>query len=608
MKLKKIQMFLKEFFKLNVRQKLILTYILVVAIPLSVLQINAFYKVRLMTEKEYINNINFEVHKLKGDILKNVEQFIKATQFVLNNQEFIDFVSNYQERNIDEIYTFKINVLDKIEYLQYVNFNINRVRFFTNNNYIPEVWPTLYQIDRLKNLSFMKGFLNDNSENTLWKFDNLDVLGPPLNHEERVVSLYTKVNDLMGNLIGVIEVNMKMDEFFAGELLRQNNNSILIVESENGERIFSQDTDELLKRFKINRINLINILKKSTTFKKDQGIVRLKIGKKPAAFVFCSLNVPSIKIFKIIFFDDLANKINKITFQMLWQVLILIFASSLLIFILITLILRKLKQIITSMRAVENGNFDIHIDIKGDDEIDELAQHFLKMVEKLKTLIGETVRREVAQKDAQIKALQSQINAHFIYNVLENIKMMAEYAENYEVANAITRLGKMMRYNMSWKRKFVTIKEELENIQNYISLMNIRYDNQIKLTTNVDESVLEFEIPKLILQPVVENAINHGIEPKGEGGSIFIDISKIGEFIVISVIDDGLGIEEEKLKLLQQAIDGEEDIECFSGQGIALKNVNERIKIAYGKDYGLKIESKKGEFTKVTITLPYNSI
>lgn len=291
---------------------------------------------------------------------------------------------------------------------------------------------------------------------------------------------------------------------------------------------------------------------------------------------------------------------------MLGQALVLIIISSILIFILITLILKKLRQVILSMRAVENGNFDISIDIKGDDEIDELAQHFLNMVEKLKILIGEMVRREVAQKDAQIKALQSQINAHFIYNVLENIKMMAEYSENYDVSDAITKLGKMMRYNMSWKRKFVTLKEEIENIQNYISLMNIRYDNEIKLLVNVDNEILNIEVPKLILQPIVENAINYGIEPKGEGGSIFIDGSIIGNYIVISIIDDGLGIEEEKLVAIQTALENDTETECYHGQGIALKNVNERIKLAYGKEFGIKIDSKFGEFTKVTITLPYN--
>lgn len=601
----KIKQLVKSIFKLNIRQKLILTYVLIVALPLAILQVNAFYRVRIMTEKEYISSVNFEVSKLKNDIVKNVEQFIKATQFILNNQEFIEFVSTYQEWSIDEIYSFKVNVLDKIEYLQYVNFNINRIRFFTNNYFIPEMWPTLYLMDRLKNFKFIDKFLSDTKQTSLWKLNNTDILGPPLNNEEKVVSLYTKVTDLVGNLIGIIEVNMKLDEFFANDLSRENSNSVTIIISNDGDVIFSKQTSDFLKRLNISSEKLVEILEKKRTAQKDEGIVHLKINKNSAAFVYTYIPVLGIKLYKLILFDELVQKINRVTLQMLGQVLILIIASSILIFILITLILKKLKQVIFSMRAVENGNFDVSIDIKGDDEIDELAQHFMKMVEKLKILIGEMVRREVAQKDAQIKALQSQINAHFIYNVLENIKMMAEYAENYDVSDAITKLGKMMRYNMSWKRKFVTLKEEIENIQNYISLMNIRYDKEIKLLVNVDNEILNIEVPKLILQPIVENAINYGIEPKGEGGSIFIDGSIIGNYIVISIIDDGLGIEKEKLVAIQSALENDTEAECYHGQGIALKNVNERIKLAYGKEFGIKIDSKFGEFTKVTITLPY---
>jgi len=313
-------------------------------------------------------------------------------------------------------------------------------------------------------------------------------------------------------------------------------------------------------------------------------------------------------LYKVVLFDALTQKINQLTIKMLWQVVVLMFISSALIFVIISLILRKLKDIISTMRKVENGDFDVKIEIKGDDEIDELAFHFQKMIERIKVLIVDTVKKELAQKDAQIKALQSQINAHFIYNVLENIKMMAECKEDYEVSDAITKLGKMMRYNMSWKRKFVTLYDELENIKNYVALMNLRFDKEIKLMINIyNEEILNYEVPKLILQPIIENSITYGIEPKGEGGSIFIDANVIGEFLVITIVDDGKGIEEEKLRQIQEAIEKGIDAECYHGQGIALKNVNERIKLTYGKAYGLKIESKENEFTKVTITLPFEN-
>jgi len=594
----RIKHILKSITKLNVRQKLIFSYILIVAIPISILQINAFQNVKDMTEKEYINNIAFEVEKLKSDIVKNVEQYVKATQFILNNQDFIDFVSIYQERSPEEIFSFKVNVLDEIEYLQYVNFNINRIRFFTNNVFLPETWPVLYQLDRIKNQKYIADFLDNPEKISLWKINNTDNLGPPLNNDTKVVSYYTKVIDSVGNLVGIIEVNMLTDEFFANELTRSNRNSVMVAITKDGEIVYNHQLSDFLRTLKIDLKDFKEFLIKKTDVTKNEEIVYFRLGRTSAAFVYTYVPMLGMYLYKVVLFDA----------KMLWQVVVLMFISSALIFVIISLILRKLKDIISTMRKVENGDFDVKIEIKGDDEIDELAFHFQKMIERIKVLIVDTVKKELAQKDAQIKALQSQINAHFIYNVLENIKMMAECKEDYEVSDAITKLGKMMRYNMSWKRKFVTLYDELENIKNYVALMNLRFDKEIKLMINIyNEEILNYEVPKLILQPIIENSITYGIEPKGEGGSIFIDANVIGEFLVITIVDDGKGIEEEKLRQIQEAIEKGIDAECYHGQGIALKNVNERIKLTYGKAYGLKIESKENEFTKVTITLPFEN-
>ncbi|ABP68124.1 integral membrane sensor signal transduction histidine kinase [Caldicellulosiruptor saccharolyticus DSM 8903] len=604
----RIKHILKSITKLNVRQKLIFSYILIVAIPISILQINAFQNVKDMTEKEYINNIAFEVEKLKSDIVKNVEQYVKATQFILNNQDFIDFVSIYQERSPEEIFSFKVNVLDEIEYLQYVNFNINRIRFFTNNVFLPETWPVLYQLDRIKNQKYIADFLDNPEKISLWKINNTDNLGPPLNNDTKVVSYYTKVIDSVGNLVGIIEVNMLTDEFFANELTRSNRNSVMVAITKDGEIVYNHQLSDFLRTLKIDLKDFKEFLIKKTDVTKNEEIVYFRLGRTSAAFVYTYVPMLGMYLYKVVLFDALTQKINQLTIKMLWQVVVLMFISSALIFVIISLILRKLKDIISTMRKVENGDFDVKIEIKGDDEIDELAFHFQKMIERIKVLIVDTVKKELAQKDAQIKALQSQINAHFIYNVLENIKMMAECKEDYEVSDAITKLGKMMRYNMSWKRKFVTLYDELENIKNYVALMNLRFDKEIKLMINIyNEEILNYEVPKLILQPIIENSITYGIEPKGEGGSIFIDANVIGEFLVITIVDDGKGIEEEKLRQIQEAIEKGIDAECYHGQGIALKNVNERIKLTYGKAYGLKIESKENEFTKVTITLPFEN-
>ena len=148
------------------------------------------------------------------------------------------------------------------------------------------------------------------------------------------------------------------------------------------------------------------------------------------------------------------------------------------------------------------------------------------MLDNIQVLMREKIQQEVLVKNTEIKALQNQINAHFIYNVLESIKMMAEIDEKYEISDAITALGELLRYNLKWVSSNVTIREEVAYIRNYIRLMNLRYDFAIILSVNIDDDIYSQSIPKMSLQPIVENAILHGIAELGEDATIYIKSMK----------------------------------------------------------------------------------
>ena len=217
----------------------------------------------------------------------------------------------------------------------------------------------------------------------------------------------------------------------------------------------------------------------------------------------------------------------------------------------------------------------------------------------------EKLDREMLIKNTEIKALQNQINAHFIYNVLECIKMMAEIDEEFEISDAVTSLGELFRYNMKWVSGNVTIQEEIAYIKNYIQLMNLRYDFTIILSIKIPEDIYEQEIPKMSLQPIVENAICHGIVEMGEDATIYIKALRKEEEFEISITDSGIGMDEKQMDILEKKIRGEIEASGGSGNGIGLKNVQDRIKIQFGDKYGLKIHSKEGCFTKVSVLLPY---
>ena len=234
----------------------------------------------------------------------------------------------------------------------------------------------------------------------------------------------------------------------------------------------------------------------------------------------------------------------------------------------------------------------------------ELAHQVNRMLDNIQDLMKENISREVLVKDSQIKALQNQINAHFIYNVLESIKMMAEIKEDYDISDAITSLGKLLRYSMKWTSETVMVSEEIEYIKNYMALINLRFDYEIYLSLNIPDEIMQQRIPKMSLQPIIENAIIHGIEELADDTTIYVKGIAEGDSCSIEITDNGRGMDEEQLQTLRKKISGEIKTEGGSGNGIGLKNVQDRIRMAYGDGYGIEVAAMEGCYTKVYVRIP----
>ena len=266
--------------------------------------------------------------------------------------------------------------------------------------------------------------------------------------------------------------------------------------------------------------------------------------------------------------------------------------------------LKKLYEILRGIRRVQGGDLDVVIEDCGNDEMGELGTQINKMLSRIKELMEDNLSREMLAKNSEIRALQNQINAHFIYNVLESIKMMAEIDEEYEISDAVTALGKLLRYSMKWVSGNVLVEQELDYIKNYMALINLRFDYEIFLSLNIPDIILKQEIPKMSLQPIVENAICHGIEQMAEDTNIYIKGILDGDDCVIEITDAGRGMTEEEVERLKLKIAGKIDSGGGSGNGIGLKNVQDRIHIAFGEKYGIEVASKIGCYTKVIVRIP----
>ncbi len=253
-----------------------------------------------------------------------------------------------------------------------------------------------------------------------------------------------------------------------------------------------------------------------------------------------------------------------------------------------------------SMKEVEKGNFDgITVEARGEDEIGMLYNSFYAMTEEIQNLMEDKSKSQKEKYRLELRALQAQINPHFMYNTLDSIVWMAEGGNNKEVVIMTSTLGKLLRQSISNEEELVTIEKEIDYARSYLIIQKMRYTDQLTFEIEVDPAIYAYKIVKLTLQPLVENAIYHGIKYKETMGKIRITGKEMEEGILIQIIDDGIGMEEE---VLNHILDKKKRVN--QNNGVAVENVNRRLKLYYGENYGLHYESTLHVGTIVSIFLP----
>lgn len=259
------------------------------------------------------------------------------------------------------------------------------------------------------------------------------------------------------------------------------------------------------------------------------------------------------------------------------------------------------------IHGVIEGDTDLKINnVSKDSQLHSLYSDLNVMIDRLKDLILREYTANIMKKQAELDALQSQINPHFLYNTLESIRGQAITLGMEDIEIMTKALSDLFRYSISKKGNLVTFEEELKNVDNYLMIQQYRFNNKFIIVNNVDADTLHYKIPKLLIQPIVENAIHHGLETKLGKGTITIKAYKTAKRLVVTIQDDGLGISHDRLVEINEVlVKGQADIETKqSGLRIGLINVNERIKLNFGDDYGLRVYSAKGIGTTVEIVLP----
>jgi two-component system sensor histidine kinase YesM len=604
---------------LGLSTKLILAYIAIIAIPLFSFADIAFKNLENNAKKDLINKNMYQLELENININRNIEAMERVAQMAISNKELVEYVRIRTELDVEDLVEFNQTTYNEVLKLQYNNPSISDVNIFTDNKNVNEMWPLIFSEDRIKSKVWYKDVLQQKSK-VLWEYNRVhdeiyDKGSTSKRKWDKVVSVSRTLSSSSISHVGIIRVNMLAKDFFSKMYSDVENTEGQIYVIDNNNEVYTNDSSKFIKQENVDKsylkkefIKNISLGNKSFTLKNNNR--HLLVTYKKIENLDCYM----LSVYPI---EQMLQYTSKVRNGFLLGTIVLIIILSIVTYFITGIILKKLYIIIGSMKKIQKGNFNIDIPVRSTDEIGELAHHFRKMLSKINELIAEAVKKRSATKEAELRALQNQIDSHFIYNVLENIKMMAEIEGQLLISDSLASLGSMMRYNMSWNNEYVILNNEINHIENYISLMNIRFDNSICLKQDIEPGLLEHEVLKMVLQPIVENSVKHGVlSTIGSGiGYLYIVAKTQGNHIKIEVSDNGIGISEDELIHLNNKIKvtqkqmimiglSDQKNEAKKSTGIGLKNVNERIKLFYGDEYGIKIESKKNFYTKVIMVLP----
>lgn len=593
---------------MNFSQKLVFAYTCIVVIPLFILVITAMGLIRrsrveeLEANSEGLLQENFEI------VNKNLETFTRFELLVNSNGQLTLFFTMPESCSEEEIIDTMISETTMLERTIETVPNIYGLRVFADNPNVPERWPIFMNSSRT-NLKAL------NRYEYRYTADYLGNLGS-LKYESVCTTRRLEKNR---REIGYIQIAMKTSDFFPflfkninefnkdyafREVLNEETNQVELIPITNEiiERVNEPLDEKIFEQFK------------DDVFRRKQGELS-KSGKvilKNNSYVCYSswVRVPDMNI--ILLHTCSSEEIQKSLFLIQSGILIGLFITIFLLYFLVryftSRLMARVYKLIGGMKQVQKGNLDALVEVTGYDEVTEAQQTFNKMTEQLRSQIEEIKKEQQLIADTEMKAMQNQINAHFLYNALETIKMQAVIAGETDVEESINVLGKLMHYCLRWRVHTVTLEEELDYIRSYIYLLNIRNDYVISLKTEVRDECKKIVIPKMSLQPLVENAFFYAIEPLGKDAVIKVYTECEGpesDRIWLCVRDYGKGIPKEKQEELMAYL-ADDTYERDSTGSIGLKNIQQRLTVFCGKDYRLVIESKEGEGTLIKIPVPKN--
>ena len=475
--------------------------------------------------------------------------------------------------------------------LKYFNPNINQITIYLDKNIVKH--DTM--VDSLQTIEGEKWYRQNESslsQKVKWIID-----------AENKTSFSARTMPIMeqNKQKGILYLDVNYDSLFAGfDDISRDSYGLYIVDKK-GNVLFEKDT---FSENTASKNNTKTTAKKSKEKRLSFPALKKKMeaqenGKK-SNYLIVSADA-GVDDWKIIVYQPqkmMAREIQTLLVLVMGIIAVCIITSVVASLAFSRFVVRDIKRLRDNMQAVEEGNMELMVTSDAGDEVGSLIRGFGSMLGEINRLIHEVYESKLTQRKSEMTALQAQINPHFLYNSLSLINWKALEAGQQDISKITLALSSFYRTSLNRGKNVLTIEKEIENMKSYLEIQLCMHDNDFDVIMDIDEEILPYQTLNLLLQPLVENAIDHGIDLKEDGrGYIKIIGRKDAENIYLTVEDNGVGIEPEILSSILE----------FKTKGYGVRNVNQRIRLYYGEEYCLRIESEVGKGTRCTINIPQKS-
>lgn len=560
--------------KTSIKNRLIVSFSIGIVLCSSILGILLYQKATYALKINAINYSEQMLSVMDEDIYKNKEFLERASIELSINEEIVNHLINYKFMDGKE----------KNEFLKYMNDYLSKKLSLLPNLAEVEIISKDYDVVYMQGFKYFK--MEDIEKYANKAKDGLFWFSTLLNNEEHICIVTPVKQDR--STVGYVFMAIKNEVFASSfSLLNMGKGSEIFIIDENNNIIISQNNTK--NDFILNETYLNKFLQNKDS--KDTMKKILVHGENYVA-TYRKLKGFNWYIASITPYEFINSDIKSLRKEMLIVSILFIFVVLIFSYFLYSSIKVPLYNLLNKMKRVSKGDLTVEVNDFYNDEIGVISDNFDSMLRRVNELIEKTKLQEIEKRDLEIRMLQAQINPHFLFNTLNSLKWTALMNQDYTVSEGLSSLAELLRNTIIDKNELVTIKEELDNIKNYVVIQKIRYGNSFDVEYEVDENLLDNKIIKFILQPIVENSIIHGIDENKENQKIVIKITEEGEDILIFIEDNGKGF------------NSKEKVKDNKLSGIGWNNVDERIKLTFGVCYGTTINSEVDKGTIVKLVIP----